>query len=174
MLCHFLLYSIVNQLYIYIYVLFFRVYSHVGHQSTEQGALCQTVSSYQLSVLYIAVCICQSQSPNLSILPSQGIVIFFFFYPCTAILVVSERKQRLRCTVFFFFYLEAFLSALGLPSVCSLGAVNIESYLSYWLLSALDPAQCLTCNRLLVNRAEGQNAHQAIFFPLFQIILLFT
>ena len=67
----------------------------------------------------------------------------------------------------FFFYLEAFLSALGLPSVCSLGAVNIESYLSYWLLSALDPARCLTCNRLLVNRAEGQNAHQAIFFPLF-------
>ena len=69
--------------------------------------------------------------------------------------------------LFFFFYLEAFLSALGLPSLCSLGAVNIESYLSYWLFSALDPARCLTCNRLLVNRAEGQNAYQAIFFPLF-------
>ena len=118
MLCHFLLYSIVNQLYIYIYVLFFRVYSHVGHQSTEQGALCQTVSSYQLSVLYIAVCICQSQSPNLSILPSQGIVIFFFFfYPCTAILVVSERKQRLRCTVFFFF-LSRSLSICSGPAFC--------------------------------------------------------
>ena len=67
----------------------------------------------------------------------------------------------------FFSNLEALLSALGLSSLCSLGAVHIESYLSYWLLSALGPARCLTCNRLLVNTAEGQNAHQAIFFPLF-------
>ena len=35
-------------------------------QSTEQSPLCYTVGSLQLSVLYIAVYICQSQSPNSS------------------------------------------------------------------------------------------------------------
>ena len=35
-------------------------------QSTEQSSLCYAVGSYQLSILYIVVCICQSQSTNLS------------------------------------------------------------------------------------------------------------
>ena len=35
-------------------------------QSTESSSLCYTVGPYYLSVLYIAVRICQSQSPNLS------------------------------------------------------------------------------------------------------------
>ena len=38
-------------------------------QSTEQSSLCYTVGSYYLSILHTVVCICQSQSPNLSLLP---------------------------------------------------------------------------------------------------------
>ena len=37
--------------------------------STEQISLCYTVGPCCLSILYIVVCICQSQPPNLSLLP---------------------------------------------------------------------------------------------------------
>ena len=49
MLCQFQVYSKVNQLYIYIYPLFFRFFSHRGHQSS----MCYTVCPQQLSILYI-------------------------------------------------------------------------------------------------------------------------
>ena len=38
-------------------------------QSTEQSSLCYTIGSHQLSILYIVVYICQSQSPNSSYPP---------------------------------------------------------------------------------------------------------
>ena len=36
-------------------------------QSIEQNSLCYTVGPYYLSILYMVVCICQSQSLNLSL-----------------------------------------------------------------------------------------------------------
>ena len=38
-------------------------------QSIEQSFLCYTVGSYELSILYIVVYVCQSQSPDLSLPP---------------------------------------------------------------------------------------------------------
>ena len=69
MLCQFLLYSKVNQLYIY--SLFSKIlFRYMPLQSTKQSFLCY-IGPYQLSILHIAVCLCQSQSLNLS-LPSPS------------------------------------------------------------------------------------------------------
>ena len=65
MLCQFQLYSKVNQLYIHIHTLFrghirtlFQIlFPCRSLQSIEQSSLCYTVGSYQLSILYIMVCI---------------------------------------------------------------------------------------------------------------------
>ena len=67
-LCQFLLYSKANQLYVYIYPLFFGFPSHLGHHRALSSSLCYTVGSHQLSILYIVsiVYICQSPSPNSS------------------------------------------------------------------------------------------------------------
>ena len=73
--CCFLLYNKVNQLHIYLYPLFWGVsFLFTSLQSTEQSALCyialcQTVSSHQLSILYTVMYVCQPQSPNSSHLP---------------------------------------------------------------------------------------------------------
>ena len=63
MLYQFLLYSKMNQLYLHIYPLFFGLFLFRSQQSTEQSSLCYAGSSHQLSILYIEVYICQSQSP---------------------------------------------------------------------------------------------------------------
>ena len=67
MLCQFLLYSKVNQLYVYIYPLIFGFPSHLDHHSIESSFLSYAVGSQQLSILYVVsiVCRCQSQSPSL-------------------------------------------------------------------------------------------------------------
>ena len=54
-----------NQLYKHIYPLFFRFFSHKGHR-VESPVLYRR----SLLVIYIAVCIYQSQSPNLYLPPS--------------------------------------------------------------------------------------------------------
>ena len=57
MLCQFLLYSKVNQLYIYMYPLFFRFYSHIGHYrvlSRVPSAIQQILISY---LFYIQQCV---------------------------------------------------------------------------------------------------------------------
>ena len=60
MLCQLLLYSKVNQLYVYIYLLFFQVsFPFRSSQSIEQSSLCYTVGSHQLSILCTVVYICQ-------------------------------------------------------------------------------------------------------------------
>ena len=70
MLCQFLLYNGVNELYVYIYPLCLGPPSpppsHPSRslQSTELSSLCYTAGSYQLSILHMVVYICQSQSPN--------------------------------------------------------------------------------------------------------------
>ena len=68
MLCSFLLYSKVNQLYTYIYPLFFRFFPDIySLQSTEQSffAMQQVLIGY---LFYIQQCV--YVNPNLSIYPS--------------------------------------------------------------------------------------------------------
>ena len=69
MLCSFHMYSKEIQLYIYIYIffLFQNLFSHRLSQNIEQSSLCCTVGPCWLSVLYIVVCICQSQTHDLSL-----------------------------------------------------------------------------------------------------------
>lgn len=77
MLCQFLLYSKVNQPYIYLlFFFFFNFFPIWSPQSIEQSSLCYTVGSHQVSVLCIVsiVYVPQSQSPNLS--PHLGIHTF--------------------------------------------------------------------------------------------------
>ena len=54
-------------IYIHISTLFQILFLHRPLQSIEQSSLCYTVGPHQLSILYIIVCICQSQSLNLSL-----------------------------------------------------------------------------------------------------------
>ena len=58
MLCLFLLYSEVIQLYICIYTLFHILFHSEFSQSIEYSSLCCTVGLHCLSVPYIIVCIC--------------------------------------------------------------------------------------------------------------------
>ena len=53
------------QLFIYMYLFIFKFFSYLL-QNTEQSSLCYTVDPW-LSVLNIAVCICQSQTPKLPV-----------------------------------------------------------------------------------------------------------
>ena len=48
MFCYLLLYSKVSQLYIYIHLLFFRLYSHIGHYRVLNRVPCaiQSIVSY--------------------------------------------------------------------------------------------------------------------------------
>ena len=69
MLCQFLLYSKMNQLYIYIYPLCFWIsFLFRSPQCIKQSSLCYSVCSHQLPVLYIVsiVYMCQSQPSNSS------------------------------------------------------------------------------------------------------------
>ena len=54
-------------------------------ESTEQSSLCYTVCSHQLSVLYIVLYICQSQSPN----PSHPLFPPWYPYICSLRLCLS-------------------------------------------------------------------------------------
>ena len=89
MLCQFQVYSKVTQLYIYVYPLFFRPL-----QSTKQSSLCYTVGPYQLSVLRIVVCMCQSQSPSLSLPPFPSVTMCVL-YICDSILFLFCRQVHL-------------------------------------------------------------------------------
>ena len=91
MLCQFLLYNEVNQIYIYTYIVFFQLlFQYRSVQSIEQSSSCCTVSPYQCSILYIAVCICQPQSPSLSLLPHLPPGNYqFVFYICSSMYAVQ-------------------------------------------------------------------------------------
>ena len=65
----FQVYSKVIQLYIYMYLLFFKFFSHLGYYKIL-SSLCQTVGPCWLYILNTAVCTGQSQTPNLSLFPS--------------------------------------------------------------------------------------------------------
>ena len=92
MLCQFLLYNKVNQLYVHIYPLPLKLPSYSSlipprrtWQSTELSSLCYITASYQLSVLHMVVYLCQSQSPNSSHLPLPHQVHMSAVYVCVSI-----------------------------------------------------------------------------------------
>ena len=58
MLCQFLLYSKVNQLYVYIYPLLLESPSHLGHQQALSSFLCYTLGSHQESILCVCPTVC--------------------------------------------------------------------------------------------------------------------
>ena len=102
-LYQFLLYSNVNQLYVYIYrapfsLLFFPFRSP---QSTEKSSLCYRVGSLQLSVLYVVVYICQSPSSSHSLLCSFNL---------------SHLKQRLfgKINIFLGQHAEQFAKTINI------------------------------------------------------------
>ena len=70
MLCVFQVYSKVIQLYIYIYIYFQILFHYRLLQDIEYSSLCYTVGPCCLPILYILVCTCESQTPNLSLPPA--------------------------------------------------------------------------------------------------------
>ena len=78
--CHFLLVQHSKlAMHIQTSTLFKILFPQRSLQSTEQSSLCYTVGSYQLSILYIVLGICQSQSPNLSLSQLSSLVIISLF-----------------------------------------------------------------------------------------------
>ena len=68
MSCLFQMNSTVIQLHIYLYILFYRFFFLIGYYKILSIIPCaNTVGPYWLSVLFIVVCICSSQPPNLSL-----------------------------------------------------------------------------------------------------------
>ena len=67
MLCESLLYSKVTHLFTYIYILFLILFHYGLSQDIENSSLHYTVGPCCLSILYIVVCICWSQTPNPSL-----------------------------------------------------------------------------------------------------------
>ena len=56
--------------YTYIYIYFFQIlFPYRLLQNIEYSSVCYTIGPCWLSILFIAVCTCQSQAPNLSLLP---------------------------------------------------------------------------------------------------------
>ena len=74
-----------SAVHIHISPIFWISFPFRSPQSIEQGSLCYTVGSHQLSILYTLVCICQSQSPNLSNLAFS----FWHLYVCSLHLCLS-------------------------------------------------------------------------------------
>ena len=62
------MYSKVIQLYIYICLFFFKFFSHIGYYKILSIAPC-AIQQVLVVYLYIVVCICYSQIPNLSLPP---------------------------------------------------------------------------------------------------------
>ena len=137
MLCQFQVYSKVNQPYVYIYLLFFQIlFPYRQLQSTEQSSLCYTVGPYQLSILYIVVCICQSQSPNLSFLPFPPDNHNFVFYICNSISILQ---------------ISSFVPFFQIPHIS-----DILYYLSF--------SVCLTSLSMTISRSIHVAANGIILF----------
>ena len=62
--------------------------------TSEQSSLCYTIGPCWLSILYIVVCICQSQTPNLSLPPSPFGNHEFVSYACNFMLMIFIHSQR--------------------------------------------------------------------------------
>ena len=80
-----------SVMHIHISTLFQIVFPYRSLQSTEQSSLCCTVGLYQLSILNIVVCICQSQSPNLSLPPLTPLVTISLFSPSVTLFLFCRQ-----------------------------------------------------------------------------------
>ena len=88
LLRYFQLYNKVNLLYIYIYALLFRFFSHIGYYRVLRAIKCYTIDPYQLSLLYIVVCML---FPAFQFIPPNPLPVDnrkFIFYICTSISVL--------------------------------------------------------------------------------------
>ena len=92
MLCKFQVYSKVNRLYVYIYPLFFRFFSHIGHYRVLSRVPCAIQQVLICYLFYIQQCV--YVSPNLPIYPSAS-------YPLVTISLFSVSVTLL---LFYFIY----------------------------------------------------------------------
>ena len=83
MLCSFLSYSKVIQIYI--------LFHYRLLQGIECSSLCYTVGSCYLSLLRIVMCSCQSQAPNLTLL-SLSLLVTKNFFPMSVSLFLLKKK----------------------------------------------------------------------------------
>ena len=133
MLCQFLLYSKVNQLYVYIYPLFFGFPSHLGHHRVLSGVSC-AIQQVLISYLFYTQQ-CMYVSPNLPVHPTHppcplGIHSLFSTSVSVFLLrtrIISMHYQPLGCTHSHYFaqcYLDACFQLVHLISLiflCILG-----------------------------------------------------
>ena len=114
MLCWFLWYNSVNQLYVYIYSLLIKSSSHPLLPSlqviTELSSLCYTAASHYLPILHMAVYLCQlysldSSHPPHPLLCSQVHPVHLHFY--------SFPEYRCICTMFFRFHAYVLINDLN-------------------------------------------------------------
>ena len=102
MLRQFLLYSKVTQLYIHIYLLFFRFFSHTGHYRVlSKSSLRYTIGPYQFQHLSIKVC---------TLATSNNLLVPLFF---------SQENPPLEPCLFVLSLLAAAQPATGDPAQCS-------------------------------------------------------
>ena len=121
MVCQFLLYNNVNQLYIYIYPhissLLHLLPPSLSHpsrwsQSTELISLCYVAASHQLSILHLVVyiCLCHSFTSSQLTLPPPR-VLKSILYVCVFIPVLPLGSSK---HFFFFFRFHIYVLAYGI------------------------------------------------------------
>ena len=80
-----------THIHSYPYMLFQIIFHYILLQAIKYSFLCYTVGPCYLSVLYIVVCICSSQTPNLS-LPSMPTIPFGNHKFVFGVPVVAHQK----------------------------------------------------------------------------------
>ena len=116
MVCQFLLYNKVNQLYIYIYPHISSLPPSLSHpsrrsQSTQLVSLCYAAASHQLSILHLVVYICPCYSLTLfqlSLPPPR--VLKSILYVCVFITVLPLGSSE----PFFFFKIPYICHSLNI------------------------------------------------------------
>ena len=113
MLCQFLMYNEVNQLYVYIYPLPLGPPSYPcrSSQSTRLSSLCYTAASHQLFVVHMVLCVCQCYSPNSS---------HPLFLSSCVHMSISYIGHLYTCPANMFIY-----TILQIPHIC----INIHTYI---------------------------------------------
>ena len=102
MLCQFLLYSKVNQLYVYLYPLFFGSPSHLGHyRELSQRSLCNTIGTHYL-IIYLIIYFIPALFFNYSATCLPISPLFWISFPFRSL---QRIEQRSLCNVIGTHYL---------------------------------------------------------------------